>query len=192
MPRRDGDDEPSESTERWLDLPRDSESAFYWSPRFSSPEATYAEVRDRLGVLLDGLAERPWRRFEGEIDPDRIARLHRGIFRSTFPEEAGRFRSSEPSRYGVLLIDRPEDAWRWTSVRGATPEEIDGNMRAGAALLATGLWRFGYPRPRLLPHDLEMAVGLSYALRPEGATNTRLAETISKRVRQRLSGTESE
>lgn len=100
------------------------ESDFYQAPG-RTPEETWHEVRDRVGLVtaeatalaLDDAA----------LAPVTIRDWHRSIFETTFPEVAGRFRTgSDPMTYGYVV--GPKDAPMNKTGRGTGSRSLPGRV----------------------------------------------------------------
>lgn len=89
--------------EQFRDQP---ESDFYQAPG-RTPEETWHEVRDRVGIVAAEAASLALD--DAALTPEIVLGWHRRIFESTFPENAGRLRTGrDPITYGYVV--GPKDA----------------------------------------------------------------------------------
>ncbi|HST38706.1 MAG TPA: Fic family protein [Conexibacter sp.] len=154
---------------------RDERNApFYLSrmPRIRTPDETAQEVaRSFAKVVHDFLTiagQQPIR-----LTPEHLERMHRGIFRTTFPERAGRFRDDDVT-YGALW--REDGVQQRRLMDGLPAEEVPPALNAAFAPYTEELRRCA-PAQRTTAQATAVAVSL-YAeiLRihpfPDGNTRT--------------------
>jgi fido (protein-threonine AMPylation protein) len=101
---------------------RDKEPSPFYCAAGLTPQETWDEILASLEELINRLVRvRESRRVE--ISVDAIADWHREIFKSTFPDDAGRFRYKDPAgqwehvEFGVDVGTRRSRVVRWRSGR---------------------------------------------------------------------------
>lgn len=100
------------------------ESDFYQAPG-RTPEETWHEVRDRVGLATADAAALALD--DAALTPVTILGWHRSIFETTFPEVAGRFRTgSDPMTYGYVV--GPRDAPMNKTGRGTGSRSLPGRV----------------------------------------------------------------
>jgi hypothetical protein len=139
---------------------RDDESSrFYRShlPAFGTPQKTAAEITVRLSrVVFDvsrNAALRPLR-----MGPEDLLRWHTGIFKTTFPYEAGKLRTAQ-TQFGVRWREDGELETR--PILGSEPGAVRAEVRTAFAAYNAELERCG-PEQRSA-REAAIAAGSLYA-----------------------------
>jgi fido (protein-threonine AMPylation protein) len=139
---------------------RDDESSrFYRShlPVFGTPQKTASEIHRRLSrvvvTVVAAAAQSPLR-----IESEDLLRWHMGIFRTTFPQEAGRLRSTQ-TQFGVRWREDGKLCQR--AAVGTDPDRIRPEL--GAAFAAYNAERERCPPERRSARETAIAAASLYA-----------------------------
>jgi len=152
-------DDEDELLPGFADFRDDESSRFYRShlPAFGTPQKTAAEIHRRLSRVVEGVvaaaARSPLR-----MELADLLRWHTGIFKTTFPQEAGQLRNTE-TQFGVRW--REDGELHRRAMTGSDPAAIRAELRA--AFAAYNAERERCPPERRSARETAIAAASLYA-----------------------------